>query len=193
MQEKVEKPLSKGFYVSQAFKSMHGLFIFLWLMKILDFASDVALNLKYYSQGGFEELPSEKECNGMDENNATIACYFHEMKSDKMLGIFCTLIFFITYFFSFIFVMLDEKAKHYFATSIGYCCWNCIWESKRNKCVNMLYYLIGFFIFLMNDIWTAIYGFWMEKFFEYWRPTGKKRPNTSGKKITLLSLYSIMN
>ena len=180
MQEKVEKPLSKSFYVSESFKAMHGLFMFLWLIKILDFASDVALNLKYY-KGSFEELPSEQECNDMDANNATIACYFHDMKSDKMLGIFCTLIFFITYFFSIIFVILDDKAKHYFATSIGYCCWNCIWESKRNKCVNILYGLIFFFIVFLNDIWTAIYGFWMEKFFEYWRPSGKKRPNASGR------------
>ena len=185
MQEKVEKPLSKGYYVSKAFKAMHGFFVILWLMKWLDFAADITLNIQYY-QGNFEEIPSKEECEEQKlEDISSIACYFHDMKTDKMLGIFCTIIFLLTYLFSFIFVMLDERALHYCATSIGYCCWNCR-GSKSNICVKSLHYLMFGFLFLLNDIWTSVYGFWMETFVEYWRASEKKKPK-NGKKKKLLN------
>ena len=107
------------------------------------------------------------------------------MKTDKMLGIFCTIIFLLTYLFSFIFVMLDERALHYCATSIGYCCWNCR-GSKSNICVKSLHFLMFGFLFLLNDIWTSVYGFWMETFVEYWRASEKKKPK-NGKKKKLLN------
>ena len=188
MEKIVQKPLKASYYVSQALKAFKGFFIILLIMKIMDFASDITLMFKY-SRWDLDDydLPTEEECTELRKNplNDTIACYFHDMKfhSSTMLFLMCLIIFVLTYTLESVFLIWNEKSFHYFATSFGYCCWNSFKTSrmKMNLCDRFFTFLRFIFIFLLNDIWTTIYGMKIEIFVDYWRPSEKQRPNNEGK------------
>ena len=98
----VDKPLGIAFYARNAFSST---FILLLYLKILDFATDVTLNVEYYQnpQNLFQDFPSNESCIA----NFTIACHFSgENPMDTLVLFYVSLaIFLVTYLMDFIFVM----------------------------------------------------------------------------------------
>ena len=179
MEKRVEKPLNVSYYVVKSFSKF---FVLLFVMKVLDFLTDVMLNVQYYTQESLydESIPSQEECVEIYDNKK-VACYFHSIWN-KSLFVVAFIIFLFTYFCDFIFVMSDRKSRHFLSTMVGVCCWNNLCSKvKTSSMIKKLlawcpYCISWFFVFILNPICISVYGFWMETFVEYWRKTNKKRP-----------------
>ena len=171
MEKNVEIPFGIGYCAKKIFQNI---FLLFFIMKFVDFATDVTLNIEYYVDE-FKDFPNKTKCDAM--TNPTITCYFHKMNG-KILFITSMCIFALTYCFDLIFVMSDQKSNHYYATLVGFCCWSNFVEST-SRVKKVFFYLCWAFLFAFNQVLAALYGFLMELFVDYWRPTDNQRPVTS--------------
>ena len=175
MNQKVVEPLSIGYYVKKAFQS---LFLIILLMRIMDFATDITLNIQYYHED-FKDFPNATECEIMElKNDSTISCYFNQMSDSGKMSLFWVscLVFILTWFMECFFILFDKNSKHYRAMAVGHCCWNRLYKDKPNLKIKILRFMIWIVVSLLSQILTAIYGFYIQEFVEYWRPTKKERP-----------------
>ena len=174
MEHKVEKPFDFAYCASRAFGSIMSLF---FIMKLVDFATDITLNIEYYVDE-FQDFPSKSKCDAMTDQ--TITCYFHQM-NEKTLFFTSFCIFALTFCFDLYFLMSSKKSNHYLSVLVGFCCWDNFAEATSST-QKALYWLCWVPIFTFNQIFTPLYGFMMDSFVEYWRPSKKERPRMERSK-----------
>ena len=174
MEQKVEEPFGIAYCMRRAFKSFITIF---FIMKIIDFATDVTLNIEYYVDE-FKDFPSKSECDAM--TSPSITCYFHQMNGKTLFSTSLS-IFVLTFCFDLLFVMSDKKSNHYLATLVGFCCWK-NFKDHTTPFQKTLYWFCWIPLFIFNQIFTPLYGFFMESFVEYWLPTPKQRPAGKARK-----------
>ena len=170
----VDKPLDLGFYAKRVFSFP---FIVLLILKILDFATDITLNVEYYEQpdGLFQDFPNTSTC----INHFTIGCHFTGVNpiDDLILFYVSLAIFIITFLADFYFVMTYKGTMHYRSILLGYCCPENM--MKNSKCYTFRTWIkwpAWIFMSLVNQITIFAYGLFMQTFIEYWRPTERKKP-----------------
>ena len=167
LQQKIEPSFDLAYCMGKACQSF---FIVFFILKFVDFATDITLNINYY-EDEFEDFPSKSDCDKM--RSPSIICYFHEMHG-KILFHTSLFIFVLTYAADMYFVIANHRSNHFFATLAGYCCWNNFMVNTTTS-MKMAYLFCWLPLFIVNHIFMYIYGFMMEVFFDYWKPKNDVR------------------
>ena len=161
LEQKIETPFDFAYCVGKASQSF---FIVFFILKFVDFATDITLNINYY-EDEFKDFPSESDCDKMSD--PSIICYFHEMHG-KILFLTSLLVFVLTYAADIYFVISNNRSNHFFATLAGYCCWNNFMTNTRTS-MKMAYLFCWLPLSIVNHIFMYIYGFMIEVFIDYWK------------------------
>ena len=181
IQEIIVKTLTCGYFFKKAFEGMFLIFLF---NKMLDFGTDITLNVSFYkpkenNYSVFKDLPSKENCTAplFEQLNITkpvgfnLECYFHEM-NEYMLFVAALIIFAFNYMTDGYFVMTDKDTTQYKAIMIpGFCCWkscDTVMSKSTTKKVLMNIYWYGI-LPLFNQVLIYVYGFWVRNFVRYWK------------------------
>ena len=177
IQEIIVKTLTPGYFFKKAFG---GMFIIFLIIKIVDFVTDIAMNVSFYNPKEsnfsiFKDLPPENNCtapqlNGSKPVEFNLECYFHQMH-EYMLFVAGLAIFFLIYITDAYFVMTDENTKQYKAIMIpGCCCWrSCEQMMSKCKIKKLVMHVYWYFVLpFFNQMVIYIYGFWVRTFVRYW-------------------------
>ena len=163
----IHKPLRLSYYFSRAFQSF---FIISFLLKLFDFATDMALNFEYFSASSkiIKDFPPAEAC----ANQTIIACYFHDTP-ENLFFILSMAIFALTYAFDITLVLLNPASKHYLAVISGHCCWSQV------SLKNLFNWVIWIYLIPINLAIMFLYDFWIKTFTEYWKNNDKEIPRTA--------------
>ena len=164
--ENIQKPLELSYYTTKAFQSF---FIVSFLLKLFDFATDMALNFEYFSASSkiIKDFPPAEACT----NETMIACYFHDTPENLFFIISMT-IFALTFIFDITLILMNSASQHYLAIIAGHCCWNQV------TLTNLINWLIWILIVPINSALMYLYDFWIKTFSEYWLNNTKEVPKT---------------
>ena len=181
IQEIIVKTLTCGYFLKKALEGMFLVFLF---NKMLDFGTDITLNVSFYkpkesNYSVFKDLPSIENCTApnFEQLNITkpvgfnLECYFHEM-NEYMLFAAALAIFAFNYMTDSFFVMTDKNTRQYKAIMIpGFCCWDsCVQVMSQSGIKKVLMNMYWYGILpLFNQVFIYIYGFWVRNFVRYWK------------------------
>ena len=170
MEKIVHYPLTISFFVK---KSLTTLSMFIFLLKFLDMAFDIALCHQYYHPGEFfKNIPSVETC----QENFTLGCYFNQMNKMNLFTI-SIIIFIIILLADLFFVLTSKHSHHYRAVATGHCCWENFQRSKRKK--EWQYNIFWLLMTIFNQIGSFIYWCIMQAILDYWKPSKKQRPRSN--------------